>query len=715
MTMRRSRSARRAHPAAHHRPVRLAALLVVLCGVLAYANSLRGPFIFDDRRTVLDNPTIRELWPIGAVLHPPRQTPVAGRPIPNLSFAINYAAGGLDVAGYHIWNIGVHILAALVLLGILRTTGIWAAPDADRTTTDRLALVCTLVWVLHPLNSEAVNYLTQRTESMVGLFYLLTLYAAITAHRAPRPRRWALAAVVFNFCGIATKESMVTAPLMVLLWDRVFVYSSFRRAFSERRRFYFALAAGWILFGILSLETPFFSDTAFRTRVSPWTYLLNQAPMIVWYLRLGVWPSGLVLDYGLPLPLTIADVWPSGLLLLALVVATTVALARAPKLGFWGAWFFITLAPASSVLPIPSEVGAERRMYLPLIAVIMVAVPAAWWLLRRGLAAAERGAGAPSRAETVHRLFLGVAAVVLLSLGVATWQRNSEYRSGVSIWSTVVERRPHARAHTNLAAELKAAGQSDQALTHLRVAASEDPDAQYLLGSALIELGSVREAVPWLQRFIGSNPTNSYVASARQELADALYRDGRLAEAIAQQEIVVSSSPNHANGRLNLAKLLMAANDFNRAAVEYRECLRLEPGNLAAATGLGIALASAGRTDEAIEAFRQASRIDPRDVTAKRGLIDTLLRTGRVAEAEREARAVIAAFADDPIGRYLLGVTLEAQGRIDEAVMEFEAAAKSAPQWPQPREALKRLLNEPAGTRRSGGAGRPDALTGPRR
>jgi tetratricopeptide (TPR) repeat protein len=701
MTMRPSRSARRAHPAAHQRPARLAALLVVVCGVLAYANSIHGPFIFDDRRAVLENPTIRELWSISAVLHPPGQTPVAGRPISNLSFAINYAAGGVDVAGYHIWNIGVHILAALALLGILRMTRPWAAPDADRTTTDRLALVCALVWVLHPLNSEAVNYLTQRTESMVGLFYLLTVYAAITAHRALRPRRWALAGIVANFCGIATKESMVTAPLMVLLWDRVFVYRSFQHAFSERRRFYFALAAGWILFGILSLETPFFSDTGFRTRVSPWTYLLNQAPIIVRYLRLSVWPSGLVLDYGLPLPLTIADVWPSGLLLLALVVATGVALARAPRLGFWGAWFFITLAPASSVLPIPTEAGAERRMYLPLIAVIMVVVPAAWWLLRWG-PAAERRLGVQSREGITDRLFLGVAAVVLFSLGVATLQRNSEYRSGVSIWSTVLERRPHARAHTNLAAELKAAGQSDQALTHLKLAASEDPDAQYLLGSALIELGNVREAVPWLQRFVSSNPTNPYIASARQELADALYREGRLAEAIAQQEIVVSSNPNHAVGRLNLAKLLMAANDFNRAAVEYREYLRQEPGNLAAATGLGIALASAGRTDEAVEAFRQASRIDSRDVAAKQGLVETLLRTGRVAEAEQEARAVVGAFPDDAIARYLLGVTLEAQGRIDAAVMEFEAAAKSAPQWPQPREALKRVLNEPAGTRTSG-------------
>ena len=160
------------------------------------------------------------------------------------------------------------------------------------------------------------------------------------------------------------------------------------------------------------------------------------------------------------------------------------------------------------------------------------------------------------------------------------WRRCNATRSigaAFPFGAQVLERRPHARAHTNLAAELKAAGQSDQALTHLKLAASEDPDAQYLLGSALIELGNVHEAVPWLQRFVGSNPTTSYVASARQELADALYREGRLAEAIAQQEIVVSSNPNHANGRLNLAKLLMAANDFNRAAVEYRECLRLEP------------------------------------------------------------------------------------------------------------------------------------------
>ena len=149
-----------AAPAPRGRLLALAPLIIVAAGVIAYANGLRGPLIFDDFRSIVDNTTIRTLsWT--TVLHPQAQTPMAGRPLANLSIALNYAMSGQNVASYHLWNIAVHILAALVLFGILRRTPVW--PTADDRTRGLVALFCAAAWLVHPLNTDAVDYITQRT------------------------------------------------------------------------------------------------------------------------------------------------------------------------------------------------------------------------------------------------------------------------------------------------------------------------------------------------------------------------------------------------------------------------------------------------------------------------------------------------------------------------------------------------------------------------
>src|SRR5262245_14945325 len=224
------------------------AALLVLAGLLTYAPSISSPFIFDDAGAIVENTQVRELRP-SVALAPRRESPTAGRPIVNLSFAINYAVGGLSVAGYHMTNIALHLLCGLVLFGVVRhTLGLSAIPASLRHRADDLAFAVALLWVVHPLNSEVVDYLTQRTESMMALFYLLTIYCAIRAAAGPAasgrhlPRSsqlWSVAAVVCCALGMASKESMVTAPVVVLLYDRIFLYDSMKRAFRER----------WLLYG----------------------------------------------------------------------------------------------------------------------------------------------------------------------------------------------------------------------------------------------------------------------------------------------------------------------------------------------------------------------------------------------------------------------------------------------------------------------------------
>ena len=471
---------------------------------MAYSNSLHGPLIFDDYRSIIENVTVHDLtW--ATILHPQYQTPVAGRPLANLSLALNWAFSGTRPESYHVFNIAVHITAALLLYAVLRRIPAW--PPADDAATDRIALFCSLAWLLHPLNTDAVDYITQRTESMVGVFYLLAVYAAIRAWEDEAGWRWPLVARVAAWCGVATKEAMVTAPLVLLLWDRSFVTPSFKAAFERRGRVYLAVASAWIPFALLSRETPFFSAAGFETSVSRWTYLVNQAPLIVRYLRLSVWPIDLVLDYGMPRPLSLVDVWPSALLLTILAAGTLIALARMARLGFWGAWFFVTLAPASSLVPIPSEVGAERRMYLPLVAVIVLSVSAGRWLVARFPAPLGR---------TIHAMRGVLALVVLVALTTLTVWRNHEYRSGLAIWETVVARYPHARAHENLAVQLRDAGQNDEAIAHLRSAAPELPDAKHVLASALINRGDLAEGIAVLQESVGANPDDREIVSARK-------------------------------------------------------------------------------------------------------------------------------------------------------------------------------------------------------
>jgi hypothetical protein len=193
----------------------LAPILIVAAGVVAYANSLHAPFIFDDLRAIVNNPSIRRLWPITDALAAPPGNTFAARPVVNLSFALNYAMFGLDVRGYHVTNIAIHIAAALVLYGLLRRMLRLPRVGGEKASfnPDATALAITLLWEIHPMLTEVVTYTSTRTEGLMGVFFLLTFYCATRAFEAPRPRGWYVAAVVACAVGMGCKEVMVGAPL----------------------------------------------------------------------------------------------------------------------------------------------------------------------------------------------------------------------------------------------------------------------------------------------------------------------------------------------------------------------------------------------------------------------------------------------------------------------------------------------------------------------
>jgi len=559
-------------------------LAVVLFVALAtYFNGLSVPFVWDDDPAIVTNQSIR--GSLADALVPPLETPVAGRPIVNASLALNYGIGALDTTGYHLWNLAVHIASALLLFGIVRRTFSSRKMFREAMFGDAVALVAALTWMVHPLLSETVDYVTERSESMVGLFFLLTLYAAIRAREPARSLRWELVSIASCALGMATKESMVTAPLAVVLYDLVFEFDSARDALASRRFLYAGLAATWLELGAIMWRWP--RSTVGGAAVGPWTYLLNQAQMITRYLGLAVWPQSLVADYGLPRSLTIRDVAGEIALIIALAAATIIALRRWPAAGFMGAMFFLTLAPTSSIVPITSEVGAERRMYLPLAALVVLIVTLSGILIDRA-----RGRS-PGRARALMGAAIGVCVVVIAALAIRTAFRNREYQTQISLWESVIARRPQGRARFALANQFMEAGRHDEAIAQLRAAVVDFPDARAGLGTELLITGEFKEGVAVLEAFVQDNPSAPNRAPAR---------------------------PLIANGYRGLAERSLQQRRFSEAADEARKSIQVDPQNADAHNVLGAALASQGQFDQAVAEFRQALRINPQHQSASNNL-----------------------------------------------------------------------------------------------
>jgi protein O-mannosyl-transferase len=536
------------------------ALAIVAIGIATFWNSQSGTFLLDDFASIHENTSVRSLWPLTDALSPPnRGESVAGRPLVNLSVALNYAAGGLDVRGYHVFNIAIHIACALLLMGIVRraleTDQARRSLNAGRQSR-QIAAACALLWMVHPLQSEAANYIVARTESMMGFFYLLSMYAAV--------RGWMAASVVSCALGMACKESMVTAPIAIVLLDRAVLFRSFKEALRARRGFYLALAATWVVLAILVSTGPRGSSAGFSL---PWhDYLLNQAVIVTRYVRLLVWPTDLVLDYGPPVAMRFVDVWPYIAFLTALGIAALAGWRANPLIGFPLIAFFLTLAP-TSLVPIVTEAGAERRMYLPAAFLVSAVVIAAWRLLQ-GRAAA---------------IAVGVVATLLINLTVT---RNREYESTYGMWRTVVDRRPHGRAYLNLATAAQALGRNDEILPLLRRAVQDLPDAEYGLGAQLYLAGSYEEAISHLQAFLRARPTHPQAVDAKAtlirswtDLGIARAKAGSIGAAADAFRQALAVDPANPDLHRNLANALLDAGDAAEAARHARVALQYRPGD----------------------------------------------------------------------------------------------------------------------------------------
>ena len=601
-------------------------LVLVGAALLAYHNTFSAPFIFDDLPAITQNQTIRDLRRPSELLVPPALSGsgAAGRPVVNLSLALNHALGGSDVRGYHAFNLFVHTAAGLILYGLIRRTcricqpqpegGVRLAPS--ERTADEMAFIIALLWLLHPLQTETVTCIIQRTESLAGFFYLLMFYGFVRSAESRQSRNWTATYHVACLLGAATKEIMVTAPVLLLLFDRTFVTGTFRETWRRRGRTHLFLA---VVTGLVVAMLVWRSETrggtvGFGHGVGAWEYLLTQCRAIVLYLKLAVWPHPLVLDYGAELVRDPLTVLPQGLLLLGILAGTGWALWRRPILGFFGAWFFVILAPSSSFVPLVTQTIAEHRVYLPLAAVLVLAVAGLRRILPKGW--------------TVAGLVLAAA------LGAVTIARNADYRSAESIWRDTAAKWPtNPRAHYMLAQIADDAGRREEAIQHGQAAVRllpNDPTAHFNLAFSFAAAGRGEEALVHYREAARLRPDS---AEAYINAGATLVRLGRLEEAIAAYETVVRLKPDSAEDRFNLAQVYVRVRRTTEAIAHYEAAAKTKPDLPDVYFRLGNALVTVNRLEDAAAAFREAARRAPNGFEARVNLASVLVLLGRAGEA----------------------------------------------------------------------------------
>jgi tetratricopeptide (TPR) repeat protein len=688
------------------------AALLALTGLAAYWNTDAVPFIYDDATYI--NAALRRPWPPWGTL------PV--RPVLGFTLWLNCMLGGLKEGGYHLVNLAIHVLAGCTLFGLARRTlqGEVLGPRFG-AHAPALAFAIAVLWLVHPLQTQAVTYIIQRGESLMGLFYLLTLYCAIRAHGSPRRTWWWLGAGGCLLLGLGSKQVMVTAPLLIVLYYWVFVRTDGTDRTTTTRSAQspapspqsprLVVRGAWLVIAVvaalwlglaawLAVVSSHWTAGFGAEDTSPLAYAGTQCAVLPHYLRLALWPAGLCFDYGWKVAAHWGEVWPWVALTGTLGALTLIGLARRSALGFLGAWFFVILAPTSSFMPI-RDVAVEHRMYLPLAGVLALLVAGAFLggqsLLCRA-AALWPGRHPPLMGPPVRPrsdcpplppAWLGPAlgwGLLLAAVAALAWQtraRNAVYAHELTLWRDALRTNPqNPRAHSNVGAMLTRFGTPEQALAELEEAIALDPkysDAYYNLGVALDRQGRGAEAARRYEQALAARPD---YPEAHSNLANHLARRGQREEALRHYREALRIKPEYVDAYCNLGALYDGMGRLEEAAAAYRKALEINPYFAEAYSNLGNTLDKLGRRPEALEAYDRALRLKPELAEAHANRGNLLGKMGRFEEAVASLQTALKLKEDFADAHNNLGLALGRLGKLREAAAHFQRATELQPEQP---------------------------------
>lgn len=595
-------------------------LLLTLLATLTYSNTFSSSFHFDDRPSILENPHIKHLPSVDDLLR--------SRSIGYLTFALNYRIGGVEVLGYHLFNLVIHItngfLVYTLVRLLLRTPGMRGRSSRESSQAlGGVALVTALLFVAHPIQTQAVTYFAQRFTSLATLFYLLAVVCflqwRLAEHHRPFRHLWYASALAATLLAMLTKEISFTLPLMLVVVEWVCFRPSVWKQWAPLVPFLLTLPVIPLV-----LEGQLADVTRETPDISRLTYLFTQFRVLVTYLRLLIFPIHQSVDYDYPVYHSFLDppVLLSFCLLLALGLGALYALRSSSVwrlAGLGVIWFFVTVSVESSIIPI-RDVLVEHRLYLPGVGFFLAGSAAAGNLLGQRRTPA-----------------MIVAGVVVALYAIAAYHRNAVWKDEVTLWSNAVSVNPrNARAHTSLGAAYATHRRFEEAISEHVTALRLKPDyaeARNLLGLAYAKQQRFDEAAKEFETAVRLRPD---FAEARNNLAKVYARQERFDAAAQEFMTAVQLNPSFADAHYNLGSVYVRQERLDAAANEYLIALQLNPDLPEAHHGLGSIYAYQGHTDAAITEYLTALRLRPSFPEAHYDLGNVYRTTGRLEEARRQ-------------------------------------------------------------------------------
>lgn len=584
-------------------------LVIALLGLIIYSNCYDCSFQLDDKHNIVDNPAIKDLNKITEMwaLDP-------GRFLPFYSFALNFHFGQLQVGGYHLVNVVIHLVNSMIVFWMVTLLFSTAALKEHILARDSklIAFAVALMFVSHPLATGAVTYIVQRMASMVAMFYLLTicLYLKGRLSEESRLKRYYfVGAFLTMIMAMMSKQNSFTLPLMILLVELYFLNTK-SRYFEVKTPRFIASTIGLLI--VMGLAIFLLADKVLKPlppsiynpeTITPWNYLLTQFSVIVKYIQLLILPINQNIDYDFPVSNHILE-WPtllSGLFLMGLLITAIILFKKNRLISFCIIWFFLTLSIESSIIPI-ADVIFEHRTYIPSIGYFLVVSTLIFYFMR-----------------SKEKVYLWSVILVIVGLqSTLAYQRNKVWKDEIALWSDAVVKSPgKARPYINRGYAYGKMQRWNQSIQDFQKVNELFPDqhatAFYNLGIAYWALGEKQKSLDNYSKAIQVDPKNFESYYARGVCFHFLNDPDK---AISDYSKTIELNPSYEKAYYSRGLLFGAKRMWEDAIRDYSKGIELNPNNFNFYNNRGLAYGNLGQWDKAIMDLNKVIELDPQNKSA---------------------------------------------------------------------------------------------------
>jgi tetratricopeptide (TPR) repeat protein len=693
-------------------------ILITLVGLLAYSNTFNVPFQWDDKLSIVENAAIRDLSHFMEPLKAKESQDATGylalhtmfksRLIGFLTFALNHKIHGLDVRGYHIVNLIVHILNSFLVywLAVLTFRTPHMKKSLLRDNAGYIALFTGLLFVSHPIQTEAVTYIVQRFASLATTFYLLSLVLYIrwrlvkdhgSTFGVQRRHLIYILSVISAVIAMKTKEIAFTLPLAVATYEFIF----FKDSAGKRLIYLVPLFLTMLIIPLTyisladidrSLEELTGSDgEAVRAQdISRIDYLFTEFRVIATYMRLLVLPVNQNLDYDYPVYRSFFEpqVFLSFIFLLGvfgfgvnLIRHSLTGEAINRLLAFGIFWFFLTLSVESSIIPL--HVIFEHRIYLPSAGAFIAAASYVFYMAHK----------IKTRKQRIGRAVMPFFALTIMILACATYARNTIWQSESSLWEDVVIKSPNKkRGHINLGFAYKTEGSIDMAIEPWQSALRIEPDpiTHHYLALAYSSKGMIDNSIEHLESALLIDPL---FADAHRNLGVAYKAKGLTDRGIEHYLIALRIRPNDAESHYNLGIAFVSKGLVSRALEHFQAAIRINPDYANAHNNLGMLYKSQGHFNMAIKHYQAALRLKPDNETVHNNLGNAYDDLGMKDKAKQHYKIALGLKPDYAEAHYNLGLIYLREGQTENAREELQSALRLNPGLQNAKRLLGRIVD----------------------